>query len=126
MNTEFCDKIFGNLFDNKIVFHERITLFCTVVECTVINNRLNLKLKVIEPVIEIPDYANPMYQMLKSKDYFEVGTNMDVIKFLELDKQKLSAPYCSFSIWANYETVKKVTKLKAEGKEKEIAAILWA
>lgn len=125
MEIDFCNKIFGNLYSNKIVFHERITVFCEVVECSFNNDILTLKLKVIEPVVEVKAYLRHFYETLKNKEYFQVSTRFNENRFLELDKQKINAPYCPFSIWANYDLVKKVCELKEQGREQEIYETLW-
>jgi hypothetical protein len=134
MKPDVCSKMFGNLYDNKIIFHERITVFCEFIECRVVDGIadefsgglvdgfISLELKMIEPVLKIRPIFQNIYEKWKVKN-ISVGTNNP--NNINLDLQEIGGAYCPFHIWTNYDLVKKISELKKQGKTEEIPGILW-
>lgn len=125
MEQELCNKLFSNLYEHKIIFHERVTLLCELLSYDFTDNILTVTFKVIEPVVKVQPYLNHFYENLKQKGQVNVRVKIPSdLNRIDIERRKLVA-YSSFSIWTNFELVKEIIELKNENKEQEIFDKLW-
>ncbi|HLV51316.1 MAG TPA: hypothetical protein VKY44_05110 [Flavobacterium sp.] len=119
MEQNFCNQIFGNLYNNKIIIRKGTLLFCEFLKCDFNNNILTVQLKVLEPAVKLKIRYKNLYEELKDKEYVELQYNFDGNESHDIEKQQLKR------LWANYDFVKKIYELKEQGLEEEIYDAFW-
>lgn len=124
MEITVCNQVFGKLFNNKIIIRHGTIFFCEFLECTFENEILNVKIKVLEPVVKLKSRYQNLSEKLISKEYFELNFRFDRNKYIDMEKQEIWGIYSSH-IWANYDFVKKIYNLKEQGLEQEIYDAFW-
>lgn len=122
-HTTFCNQIFGNLYNNKIILLKGTYFFCEFQKCLFANGTLSVELKVLEPVVKLkPRYKN-LYEKLKNETNTVLHYSFANNKYFGIEEQQISGIYTS-PIWANYSFVEKVYALKEQGLEQEIYEML--
>lgn len=124
MEINIFKKIFGNLFNNKIIVHYGAYLFCEFIEFTFENDILVVKLKVLEPAVKLNIRNKNLYEKVKDKEYIECEYYFDKNQYIGLEKEQIRGVYCS-NIWANYDFVQNIYKIKGQGLEEEIYDAFW-
>lgn len=119
MEIDICNQVFGNLYNNKVIIRHGTIFFCEFLDCGFENNILTIKLKVLEPVVKLKLRYQNLYEKLKNKEYLEFNFRFDRNKYIGMEKQEIWGIYSSH-IWANYDLVREIYKLKEQGKEEEI------
>ncbi len=117
--------IFNSLYQKKVIFHERITLLCEVVNYDLLHESFNVELKVIQPLGNTRPYKNRMLEKITSKPTFTVGATYQYAGVDILQDKKIGRPYCPFTIWADAKLVETVSKLNNEELQKNLQELLW-
>lgn len=130
----FIDKLFENLYDNKIIYHERMTLLCTLLNYSYENDVLKIEFCVDEAVLKIKPYLKSKYEDLLQKEKIHVSVKSPILSNqgetsspyprIDNDSQQLVA-FGSFTIWTGFDLVKSVCELKVMDKNQEIFDALW-
>ena len=113
MNTEFKE-LFDNLYEGKLIYHERVTVLCELVNYELKEDSFKLELKVTKPLHNEFDYQNAIYKSLISKPTFEVSSPFEFANKKVLNGNKIGIPYFPFFIFADPILVEKFSKLTNE------------
>lgn len=134
METNFIDEFFENLYENKIIYHERVTLLCTLLNYDYVNDVLKVEFKVDEPVLRIKPYLKHFYEGLKQKEKIQVAVKSPITSVkgetsssynrIYNDRRKLVS-FGSFSIWTGFDLVREIHDLKQKNEEQKIFEKLW-
>ncbi len=110
LRYEIFSPLLQNLFENKVVYHERFTCIIKIEDLRISPEGFNAK-------------ANPYLQIEKKRPdrYFpsKPWSFSAVWSWIVLNGTCLSAPYANWSIWCDPETVKKTEQLVLEKKYEE-------
>lgn len=134
MERNLSDKLFSNLYENKIIYHNKVTLLCTLLNYDYVDSILKVEFKVDEPILRIKPYLKHFYENLKQKEKVQVAVKSPIASVkgessssynrIYDDGQRLVS-FGSFTIWTGFDLVKTVSELKIENKEQEIFETLW-
>lgn len=105
----------NNLYDNKIIYHERATVLATLSNVICDDNGFSATVTK-EYIFYMPPTLRRRKNLLCHKLYsFEIGSTYGSdIKFEE-SKQKIYGGYLPFTIWTEPSFVKNIEKLIKEG-----------
>jgi len=98
---------FKNLFENKLIFHERVTILCELVNYELKEDRFSVELKAIKALVNESEGQNRMYQHITSKPTFTVWSTYTLGNYKIFDGKKIGMPYCPFLIFADSAVVEK-------------------
>ena len=120
---ELFESLFGDLYENKIIYHERVTMLCEVVSYEVTNEGFDIWLNWIKPL-----YLGPFYQeFLDTREEIHLGAaflvNEDMFRLY--DGHAIRRAYCSFTLWTGKETVEAVCKMSDEKLGTDLHDLLW-
>jgi len=125
MEQKLCDSLFSDLYENKIIYHSKVTLLCELLNYDLADNLLTINFKVIEPLIKVKPYQRGLYEKLKQKEQVQAKARLTFnYNHIDIEKRKLTA-FGSFNIWTKFELVKTICELKIDNNEQEIFDKIW-
>lgn len=119
------EALFNNLFENKLIFNERVTILCELVKCELHDDRFKVELKPIIALDNNRDYRNRMYKHITSKPTFTVSATYTFGNYKIFNGKRIGRPYCPFVIFADPTMVEKVCKLMSTEIPEDIFDLLW-
>ena len=125
-DKEVFEYLFNNLFENKIIYHERVTILCGVVSFEVTEKGFEIWLKPLKPLMKLSGVREIFYNRLVEKKIFTLGATFEFgdSKTKLFDGKTIGRPYCPFMLWPIKEIVEKITNLEGEALKEEIKK-LW-
>ncbi len=123
-DVPLIERLFSDLFEKKIIYHERITILSELTNYEINNNCLDIWHKPIKLL-----YAGPFldaFEHWQREAPLECGINLAAqgIRFT-YRKGRLGGAYIPFVIWPDIELVKLVSYLSDEELERDLHRILW-
>ncbi len=123
-SKELFESLFSDLYQNKVIYHERVTMLCEVVRYEVTDDQFEISLNWLKPLYLGP--FDPEY--LHTRQEINLGAAfLDNDKhFLPLyDGYRIGRPYCPFILWTGKETVEAVCKMSDEELATNLHDLLW-
>ena len=124
MNTDYKE-LFDNLYENKLIYHEKVTILCEVVSYELKEDSFKIELKVVKPLHNEFDYQNRIFNYIISKPTFEVSSPYEFGGKKVINGKKIGISYCPFTIWADPLLVEKVSKLNDDELHIQLHDLLW-
>lgn len=122
-SKELFESLFSDLYQNKVVYHERVTMLCEVVRYEVTDEQFDIWLNWIKPL-----YLGPFHpQFLDTHEAFHLGAafmvNKDTLRLY--DGHSIGHAYCPFTLWTGKDIVKAVCEMSDEELETNLHDLLW-
>ena len=124
-NKELFENIFTNLFENKIIYHERVTVFCEVDKYEVTEKGFQIWLKPVKPLIKLVGFRERSYSRLVEKKVFSLSSTFEFGNSTLFNGKMIGRPYCPFILWPNKELVEEVSQLNEVELTEKIYNLLW-
>ncbi len=124
-DKEVFEYLFNNLFENKIIYHERVTILCEVDRFEVTEKRFEIWLKPLKPLMKLSGFRENFYNRLLEKKIFSLGASFEFgdTNTRLFDGNKIGRPYCPFMLWPLKEMVENINKLEGEALNEEISKL---
>jgi len=128
-SKELFESLFSDLYQNKVIYHERVTMLCEVARYEVTEEGFDIWLNWLKPLYLGP--FHPVY--LDTREEIHLGAAFllggaflaDEGAFRLYDGHRISRPYCPFTLWTNKETVEVACKMSDEELETNLHELLW-
>ena len=122
-SKEIFESLFSDLYENKVIYHERVTMLCEVIRYEVTEEDFEVWLNWIKPLY-LGDF-HPEY--LDTHEEIHVGAAFVVGNgdFSLYDGHRIGRAYCPFSLWTEKGLVETVAKMSAEELEANLSNLLW-
>jgi hypothetical protein len=119
----------NELFCNRAIYHERVTLLIEFIEFEINDTRVNFKAKIIKPLNQAHAQQNNLYKHMLTKDCIKFSSkynwpgnsDMGILK-----GSKLGRPYCPFTLWLDPSLTEFVSTNEDMVIKKISAKILWS
>ena len=108
--TEY-KKLFDNLYEGKLIYHERVTMLCELVNYKLETDRFCLELKPIKQLNNEYELQSIMFHNFLSKPTFEISAPYTLGERTVLNDKKIGIAYCGFVIYADPLIVEKGSKM---------------
>ena len=116
-DRQLLEKLFGDLYENRIIYHERITVLAKVERVEVGDRVFDLWFRPIKLLYK-PDiyWVEGMYERWVSSSPIQIGANFDIpdIPYHYDSNGRLSMAYSSHLIWPHKEVVKEISLMTDE------------
>lgn len=122
---EELELLFNNLYDGKLIFHERVTILCDLVKYELNSERFNVTLKSIKPLNMESSRQVKMFNYIDSKPTFSVGSTFEFGDYKILNNKKIGRPYCPYSIWVDPVLIRKVCNMSEKELKESLSDLLW-
>ena len=112
LRYEVLSPLFNNLYENKVIYHERVTSIIQLENIILTPNKFEataIRLKLFEPI-------SNSFKRIASLNSWTIGGNW---AYLTLDKKGCLCPYSGWLMWIEPELVKKVEELTNKGNFEE-------
>ncbi len=122
-SKELFESLFSDLYENKVVYHERVTMLCEVIRYEVTEDGFDIWLNWVKPLylsILHPRYLDTREQ-IHLASAFRVGED----SFRLYDGHSIGRQYCPFTLWTDPETVESVCRMSEEELETDLHTLLW-
>lgn len=116
-NAEY-KRLFDNLYEGKLIYHERVTMLCELVNYELTDDSFRIELKAIKSLNIEYDYQQRIFDNLTSKSTFEIS---GPFKFNNKISLKGNTIGCGFLIFADPIIVKQISL----STEEKISAIVY-
>lgn len=116
---------FKNLFENKLIYHERVTILCELVKCELKEEKFSVELKAIKALGDMSEVQNRMFQHITSKPTFTVSATYILGSRKIINGKKIGRPYCPFLIFAEATVVEKICMMNDKEIEDNLYSMLW-
>ena len=128
-SKELFESLFSDLYQNKVIYNERVTMLCEVVRYEVTDEGFEIWLNWLKPLYLGP--FHPVY--LDTHEEINLGAafllegafGVDETAFRLYDGHCISRPYGQFILWTGRETVEAVCKMSDEELETNLHDLLW-
>lgn len=115
---------FDNLYENKIIYHERITFLATLTNFIFDDKGFSATVTK-EHIFYMPPTLRRRKNLLCHKLYsFEISSTYGSDISFEESKQKIHGTYLPFTIWSEPSFVKNIEKLIKEGQLDEANGLI--
>jgi hypothetical protein len=124
-DKEVFEYLFNNLFENKIIYHERVTILCEVDRFEVTEKRFEIWLKPLKPLMKLSGFRENFYNRLVEKKIFSLAASFEFgdTSTKLFDGKLIGRPYCPFMLWPLKELVENICKLEGEALKEEISKL---
>ena len=122
-SKELFESLFTDLYENKVIYHERVTMLCEVIRYEVTEEGFDVWLNWIKPL-----YLGDFYpEYLDTHEEIHLGAAFVVGNgdFSLYDGHRIGRAYCPFSLWTDKGLVETVAKMSAEELESNLSNLLW-
>lgn len=124
--TGQLESLFTNLFDNKVIYHERVTLLCDVDMYRITEGDFRVWLKPVKPLyLGYQNRRERMYKYLVEKKIFSLGSALRADYGKLFDGKRIGRPYCPYTLWASKELVERVSKMNDQELDEHLYDMLW-
>jgi hypothetical protein len=120
---EQFDRLFSSLFENKIIYHERITVLCKVNKYEATEDRFEVWLRPLRPLF-LSNFEH-MYHRLLENGEFCLGAVFDFNGWRLFDGKRIGHPYCPFTLWPTTEVVQRICRLTEPIPAEMVHRLLW-
>ena len=126
-DKEIFEYLFTNLFENKIIYHEKVTMLCEVDSFEVTEKGFEIWLKPLKPLMKLSGFRENFYNKLVEKKIFSLGATFEFgnSKTKLFDGKTIGRPYCPFMLWPIKEMVEKISKLEGQALNDEVSKLFW-
>ena len=124
MKNEF-ELLFNNLFERKLIFHERATSLCELVNYKLKEDRFKVELKFIKLLSKLKPIESDLFVKSKTSKTFTVGSIYEFSNRKILNNKKIGRPYCPYTIWCDPVFVKTICQMNEYELEKDLWDLLW-
>ncbi len=126
-DKEVFEYLFNNLFENKIIYHERVTILCEVNRFEVTEKGFEIWLTPLKPLMNLKGFRQIFYNKLVDKKVFSLGATFEFgdSNTKLFDGKMIGRPYCPFMLWPIKEMVEKISSLEGEALKEEISKLYW-
>jgi len=111
-SKKLFESLFSDLYENKVIYHERVTMLCEVVRYEVTDEQFDIWLSWIKPLYLGP--FDPAYLDTHEEIHLGAAFMFDEDMFRLYDGNRISRPYCPFILWTDKEKVEAATKMSDE------------
>ena len=116
-DRQLLEELFANLYQNQIVYHERITILSKVDRVEITDNELQVWHRPIRLLFK-PDarVVDDMYERWLNIGLLNCGASLGLEKFPYHyhHNGRLSGPYRTFLLWPHKELVKQISLMTDE------------
>lgn len=127
VDNTLLERLFGNLYQNRIIYHERITVLAEVERFKLRENEFDLWFRPVRLLITLdhPEVAE-MYERWVQRATCQIGVNFGIpdMPYYYHSTGRLSMPYGPGTIWPNYELVRQVSMLSDDNLERNVRRLL--
>lgn len=125
-DKEIFENLFSNLYENKIIYHERVTVLCEVDRYEVSENDFRIWLKPLKPLMKLKGYRENFYNGLVEKKIFTLSSTFEFgdTGYKLFDGKKIGRPYCPYMLWPIKEIVKDICNSNDKTLDEKVSA-LW-
>ncbi|MEJ7847043.1 MAG: hypothetical protein WKF92_03025 [Pyrinomonadaceae bacterium] len=122
-SKELFESLFSDLYQNKVIYRERVTMLCEVVRYEVTDEQFEIWLNWLKPLYLGP--FEPVYLDTREVIHLGAAFMVDEPAFRLYNGHQISRPYCPFILWTGKETVGAVCKMSDEELETDLHEMLW-
>ena len=120
------ESLFSNLYESKLIYNERGTFICEMLNYKIQETRFVVELKAIKPIIYIKNNSKAAYnESMICMPSFKLIATYIFGDYNIYDGKRIGRPYCPFSLWVDKLFVQKIIELDCENNEDEIWNLLW-
>lgn len=122
-SKELFESLFSDLYQNKVIYRERVTMLCEVVRYEVTDEGFEIWLNWLKPL-----YLGPFHpRYLDTREEINLGASFlfNEPAFRLYDGHQITCPYCPFILWTGKETVEAVCKMSDEELKTNLHELLW-
>lgn len=124
-DRELLRELFPSLHENRIIYHERITVISEVIKVEISDEEFELWHKPFRLLSAEPVF-NGMYEGWQEEPYCAAGVPLNVENHPYIyDRGRLSMPYSGFLIWPSPEIVSKLSECSDDDVHSLVGRILW-
>ncbi len=121
-NKELFESLFSDLYENRVIYHERVTMLCEVVRYEVTEDGFDISLNWIKPLYLGP--FHPLY--LDTREEIHLGASFEFGDSFSLyDGYRIGRPYCPFVLWTDKQLVETLSGMSDEQLETDLSQLLW-
>lgn len=121
-SKELFESLFSDFFQNRIIYHERVTMLCEVARYEVTEDGFDIWLNWIKPLYL--GIFDPVY--LYTREEIHLGAPYDFGDSFSLyDGHCIGRPYCPFVLWTDKRLVESVSRMSDEELETNLGDLLW-
>jgi hypothetical protein len=117
--------LFNKLYDNKVVYHERISILCEVVSFELNEEDFQVELKYVKNLNDLRSYQRNMLNRITSRPSFTVGSSYFFQGKEILNDNIIGRHYCPYIIWADSDMVKLISEMNDDELRLNLKKILW-
>lgn len=122
-SKELFESLFSDLYQNKVIYHERVTMLCEVVRYEVTNEQFDIWLDWLRPLYLGP--FDPEYLHTREEIHLGAAFQVNEDAFRLYDGHKIGDPYSPFILWTDKETVKAACNMTDEELKTDLHDLLW-
>lgn len=122
---EELELLFKNLYEGKLIFHERVTILCDLIKYELNSEGFSVTLKSIKPLNMVSSNQVRIYNYIDSKSTFSVGSTFEFGDYKILNNKKIGRPYCPYSIWLDPVLVRNVCYMSEQDLKENLSNLLW-
>ena len=122
-SKELFESLFSDLYQNKVIYRERVTMLCEVLRYEVTDEGFDIWLNWLKPLWLGP--FDPVYLYTREEIHLAAAFLVNEDMFRLYDGHKITCAYCPFILWTGKETVEAVCKMSDEELETDLHELLW-
>ncbi len=122
-SKELFESLFSDLYENKVIFHERVTMLCDVVRYEVTDKRFDIWLNWVRPLFL--GIFEPRFLETHEEIHLSATFEFGPYDWQLYDGHSIGQAYCPFTLWTDKKTVETVCKMSKEELEASLSNILW-
>jgi len=122
-SKKLFESLFSDLYQNKVIYRERVTMLCEVVRYEVTDEGFEIWLNWLKPL-----YLGPFHPVfLDTREEIHLGAAFLVYEhaFRLYGGHRITHPYCPFILWTGKETVEAACKMSDEELKTNLSELLW-
>ena len=122
-SKELFESLFSDLYENKVIYHERVTMLCEVVRYDVTEEQFDIWLNWLKPLYLGP--FHPAYLDTREEIHLGAAFQVNEDAFRLYDGHRITHAYCPFTLWTDKETVETACKMSDEELKTNLHELLW-
>lgn len=117
-----------NLYQNKLIYHERITMIAELKRYVLTDDYIQIEIKALEPLCNMERPNNKrLYELMQSKSIIKLGTTLKEIEGIArpIKNWKIGRNYCPFILWTHPQIVKQIIEATGENRSMLANNLKW-
>lgn len=122
-SKELFGSLFSDLYENKVIYHERVTMLCEMIRYEVTEDGFDVWLNWVKPLYL--SVFHPRYLDTREELHLGAAFLAGEDPFPLYDGHRIGRPYCPFTLWTDKQTVETICKMNDEELETDLSKLLW-